>query len=142
MTDTTSREWSYEQFVQALQEGAVKSVMVFGPPPPPNRIQAIIQTHDDQTHRVMIPADSDWLDLLAANSIEFSTVEDKVAAMGMGPQVLNQMLLRFLLPRFLAFLGLSVLLEALHVESLPLRLASYAGLYVFIKIFSKPIKLG
>jgi hypothetical protein len=142
MTDTTSREWSYEQFVQALQEGAVKSAMVSKPISVSGETPATVQTHDYQTHRVMFPVDSNWSDLLEENSIEFSIVGDQLASAGMGPDFLRGMILTFIIPRLLAFLGLYVLLEALHVESLMLRMALYAGLYVFIKIFSKPIELG
>ena len=77
VTDAEPFEWSYEQFVQAVQQDTVKSVTVYRAQvtAPSDSTRAVIQTNVGNTHFVDLPADSSWMSLLEEHSVKLTTME-------------------------------------------------------------------
>jgi hypothetical protein len=139
MADSESRDFSYEQFVEAVEAGLVQTVRVFERPSPLDATQAIVQTTDGNSKRVMIPANSDWVALLQQYSVEFSTVEEQLASMGIGPDFLYKMILKAFLPGLAIFIGIDILLDVLDVKSWPIRLVAYIGIFNLLNFLGRII---
>jgi hypothetical protein len=99
--------WSYEQFVQAVRAGGVKSVFLANHTParaPSDTTAVVVQTSTDKTRFVDVPTDSNWTKLLEEHSVKLTTME-------VGPDF-DMRILKSLIPAVAFLIGLFILLRA------------------------------
>jgi hypothetical protein len=107
VTKPDPSRWSYEQFVQAVQEGSVKSVFVVNHTParePSDTTAVVVQTSTGKTRFVDVPTDSNWTELLNEHSVKLTSME-------VGPD-LDMRILKSLISAVAFLGGLLILLKA------------------------------
>jgi hypothetical protein len=107
MTNPNPSQWSYEQFVQAVQEGTVRSVFVVNRTPiasPLDTTAIVVKTSTGKTRFVDVPTDSNWTSLLEEHAVKLTSME-------VGPDF-DLQILKSLIPAVAFFIGLYVLLKA------------------------------
>lgn len=108
MTKPDPTQWSHEQFVQAVQEGSVKSVFVVNRTSvrePSDTIVLTVQTSSGKTRFADVPTDSNWKSLLEEHSVKLTTME-------IGPDFDLKLLKSLILP-VIFLIGLYFLLKSL-----------------------------
>jgi formylmethanofuran dehydrogenase subunit E-like metal-binding protein len=99
--------WSYEQFVQAVREGSVKSVFMVNRTPvreSSDTTAVVVQTSAGKTRFVDVPTDSNWTELLDECSVKLTSME-------VGPDF-DMRILKSLISAVAFLCGLLILLKA------------------------------